>query len=188
MSRETQLLGLIPKHTSLAKVTRNTATPCSGTRTQFPDSWVLVKVRRQKANSDPPVNPVSGRRTYFQTSQASESHTSGLSLLPLIPRKPFSRPCHPRQIDPLPLPHILIYVGAQGAVPSPAEPQACPACASLDSRVILVCSSGLEAARCPSHECKESPHSSPQPPASTPAAQNWCLSPSTHHKRGWAEF
>lgn len=43
------------------------------------------------ALSDPPVNPGSGPRTYFQTNQASESHTSGLSLLPLISRKLFSR-------------------------------------------------------------------------------------------------
>lgn len=90
--RNLNSLGLIPKHASLTfpssldKVTRITAAPPPALGPSLLTLGPLSKSGggKQRVLPDPPVNPVSGPRTYFQTNQVSESHTSGLSLLPLI--------------------------------------------------------------------------------------------------------
>lgn len=119
-SSEIQPLGLIPKHTSLG--TRPSPKPGQGDRwhSQSPPAlgpslltlgpFPKTESRKLMAPSDPTVNPVSGPRTYFQTNRASESHTSGLSLLPLISKSPTPHPRHSRLIDSLLLPQILIKV------------------------------------------------------------------------------
>lgn len=114
------------------------------------------------ALSDPPVNPVSGPRTYFKpTKRQKVTHQAYLSCHS-SPESPSPCPCHSQTNRLPPPPQILINVCTWGAVPSPAEaPDRPQLCLVLIADESLYGSPGQEKMSSPVHGCKEDHHPSP---------------------------